>query len=137
MRDDMKDVLLGRGRSSRSGRAGHKPRCIEDSPDRERIGLPPGEYRKERQRDHLRPLIRLIEKRVGKSWDKTWAEICAKADSRSLRGLHLRRHVNLLVATGEEPMAAWMARVGWQRLRPFYVDERGLLRQRRRPRACG
>lgn len=47
--------------------------------------------------DYFAPLRRYLEKRVGQSWNEVWAEVCASNDVRSLRGWHLRLHVQFAV----------------------------------------
>jgi hypothetical protein len=48
-------------------------------------------------RDHLAPIERALEARLGEEWNAIWADVCAVADRRSLRGWHLRAHAELLV----------------------------------------
>lgn len=44
-------------------------------------------------RDRLNPLRRFLEKQVGRPWDKVYSELCQGADSRNIRGFHLRSHI--------------------------------------------
>ncbi|MBX2842363.1 MAG: hypothetical protein KTR26_11365 [Flammeovirgaceae bacterium] len=52
--------------------------------------------------DNLSPLIRFLEKRVGKYWDKVYAELCEKMDKNSMLGQHLDSHLFGFVATKVE-----------------------------------
>jgi hypothetical protein len=73
--------------------------------------------------DRVQPLLRWLEKQVGRRWDDVWSEVCAGNDARSIDGWHLRQHVEMAV---ELPWTPW-----WYRRGPgsLYVDERGVLRQ--------
>lgn len=80
--------------------------------------------------DHLSPLRRFLEKRVGRPWNDVWSEICRQADRRSVVGRHLRDHVRSYVRTSETH-----ERWAWWGL--FVVDAEGRLQQARdsdRPR---
>lgn len=90
MRSDMKKVIVsrprvgGEGKIKRSKRGGKEP-------------MRPRGYERKQQTDLLGPLYRFIRSRVGKNWDSVWSEICEHADSRSMMGDHLRRHVSYIV----------------------------------------
>lgn len=73
--------------------------------------------------DHLSPLERALEKRVGDAWNAVWSDISSVSDPRSLRGWHLRQHVNFLVE--QDPLA-----VASEAVTGFYV-EAGILKFRK------
>lgn len=45
------------------------------------------------QGDHLNPLKRFLESRLGQPWSKVFSEICAVNDKRTIRGYHLLTHL--------------------------------------------
>ena len=49
--------------------------------------------------DNLQPLIRFLHSKVGKFWDKVYAELCEKMDKNSMLGKHLFQHLAELVET--------------------------------------
>ncbi len=83
--------------------------------------------------DHIKPLVRFLQKRVGQPWNKVWSEICASAAARSLRGWHQREHVSDLVADDwytrhsddETPQQSGLLK--WART--FFVTSDGVFRQ--------
>ena len=125
MRKDMKDVIIDTGRyggySCPKGRQHNKN--LEDLPEKEGMRCHHG-WGKE-QSDRLNPLARFLNSRVGQKWDDVFSEICRQNDRRTLRGHHLREHLEWMVATWNEHNAG---RSFWWR-RDFYIDESGFLRR--------
>lgn len=70
--------------------------------------------------DHLGPLRRYIESRVGRSWDKTWSEICSVLP-KGVMGRHLKGHVEAWVRTGQPDQVYPYS--------DFHVDAQGVLRR--------
>jgi hypothetical protein len=69
--------------------------------------------------DHLNPLVRWLDRQVGRGWRHVHREVCAMEDGRTLRGRHLREHVRGMVDDPPGPRS-----FGW-----FFVDRRGILRR--------
>jgi hypothetical protein len=69
--------------------------------------------------DHLSPLVRWLDRQVGRGWRHVHRELCTMQDVRTLRGRHLRQHVGWLVDDRPRPR-------GFGR---FFVDGRGILRR--------
>ena len=78
------------------------------------------------QGDRLNPLKRYLRKNCGRPWADVYAEICEFADSRTIRGYHLRQHGwNYVVPNNYD--------VGHRRsYGPFFVDPQGILQEERR-----
>ena len=51
------------------------------------------------QTDNLKPLVRYLESKQGKFWDKVYSELCKKMDKNTLLGQHLFDHLMDFVAT--------------------------------------
>lgn len=51
------------------------------------------------QCDNLGPLIRFLESKKGKFWDKVYSELCEKMDKKSVTGQHLFDHLMEFVYT--------------------------------------
>jgi hypothetical protein len=75
--------------------------------------------------DHLSPLMRCIDKHVGRSWNKVFSELTADLKLDSPVQYHVRLHIDELVKTGLGPDAS--VKYLWRKA--FYVDERGILRR--------
>ena len=75
--------------------------------------------------DRLHPLRQFLKKNCGRPWADVYAEICEFADSRTIRGYHLRQHVwNYVVPNNYD--------VGhYRRYGPFFVDRDGTLQEER------
>lgn len=43
--------------------------------------------------DNLEPMIRFLNARVGKNWNKTHAELCSRLSKRTVSGLHVFNHL--------------------------------------------
>jgi hypothetical protein len=130
MREDMKDLLVDTGRNgggwgkATSRRARMKRADADDLPralptSRKRVGS-------KSLGDRLNPLKRYLKANCGRPWATVYAEICEFADSRTVRGYHLRQHVwNYVVPNN---YAVGHAR----RYGPFFVDPDGLLQEEKR-----
>src|SRR5271157_1724025 len=97
MREDMKDLLLDTGRVGGGwGKAASRRAIMKraDADDLPRT-LPSGRKRvgSKQQGDRLNPLKRFLKANCGRPWADVYAEICESADSRTIRGYHLRQHV--------------------------------------------
>lgn len=130
MRSDMKDLLLDTGRvgggwgKAASRRAQMKRTDADDLPRT----LPSGRKRvgSKQQGDRLNPLKRFLKANCGRPWADVYAEICDWADSRTIRGFHLRQHVWQFVVPNNYD-------VGHRRsYGPFFVDPDGLLQEEAR-----
>lgn len=132
MRADMKDVIIDTGRRGsydREIKVQIKGKNID-----ELEALPEQQGMRRRYdgwgpefADRISPLIKFLRANVGRLWDKVFSEICEHADARSLRGKHLREHVEFEVDTWSERLAK--ANQRWPRWRRFYVDAEGILRE--------
>ena len=128
MRGDLKDVFVNTVRCDCEPDRGSARRwrgAIDEHPtfvSTRRAASP----RNKHPDDRPSPVLRYLRSRVGKSWNKTWAAICSRADSRNVRGYHLRTHVREYVENcgGRE-------RVSYFSACPFSVDARGILRMNR------
>lgn len=94
-----------------------RQKIVDDDTNRYRIknGNPVKVRSYGERSDHIRPLERWLRSRIGEDWDALWSEICKAADSRNVRGRHLRQHVEMLVETE----SLHIKRRGF---RGFYVD---------------
>ena len=100
MRKDMKDVIIDTGRVGGGGKAAMSRRARLKRMDHEDI---PARLPMSRRRqfgwdskelgDRTNPLESYLEAQCGRQWDDVYSEICAEADSRTIRGYHLRTHV--------------------------------------------
>ena len=134
MREDMKDVIIDTGRTGKDYDDVAKVQIRGKSID-ELDGLPEQEGIKKRLKggwgaqlaDRIEPLVKFLRTNVGRPWDKVFSEICEHADPRSLRGKHLREHVEMEVDTWTERLAK--SDEHWPRWRHFYVDAKGFLRE--------
>jgi len=74
--------------------------------------------------DRLNPLIRYLEKQIGRPWNKTYAELKARFDERKLCNWHLMEHVRgMVVFDIETYFDRWYASY-----EVLYVDRNGILR---------
>ncbi len=134
MRRDMKDVIIDTGRTGKDWDSISRTRMNGKSID-ELDNLPQQEGIKRRLTDswniqladRIAPLVKFLRANVGRPWDKVFSEICEHADARSLRGKHLREHVEFEVDTWSERLAKNDKR--WPRSSRFYVDAHGILRE--------
>lgn len=91
-RKDLKDLILETGRH-KEYKPGRRNKRIRDD-DLDATIAPMRNVRTYSLRDRTEPLRRFLNKQVGRPWDKVYSEICQVADSRSLRGHHLRSHID-------------------------------------------
>ncbi len=79
--------------------------------------------------DLINPLLRYLYSRVGKPWDKTYAEICKHLKGRSTQQQHLLDHVRRWVETNavvvDKKVYGPDSRPSWK---DFYVGNGGILR---------
>jgi len=134
MRADLKDVIIDIGRWGKHD----PPKKTQPTNDVDELEKLP-EYEGSKKRyseggwgwhfgDRLSPLDRALRKNVGRPWNKVYSELVASADSRNIRGWHLRDHIDSMVLSLNEYKVLKERR--WYRSRGlFYVDERGILRQ--------
>lgn len=137
MRPDMSRLIIEDGRCGNGGpktcydKLTRRGEELENLPSRESMSR----HRKQdnnSQGDRLKPLRRFLRDNVGRPWNKVFAEICEHADLRTIRGFHLRQHVEMEVYTGG-PLSRWLNRPTEE----FLVDSFGILRinkERRRRR---
>jgi len=142
MRADMFKVIVERPRWG----AGHAPsvKLKRDKDPHKQIGL----RRHAREQaaytkglnENLAPLVRFIQRRVGRRWDDVFSEICSQLDTNSTVKMHVRQHLGDFVlfhiSCGRDGRLLHGGRV----LRPdhhncvwpeFYVDpDDGLLKDR-------
>lgn len=137
MRYDFKDIIIERPRYGSSGgwgdiRNSKRVQELDDKVSYRKMHLH-GWLGKEFS-DRLKPIIGMLRKNVGRPWDKVWSEICKHADSRNIRGYHLRDHIlDYVLLQGKERVYPYR----WSRRPDFYVDDHGILREtkvdRKRP----
>ena len=100
MRRDMKDMIINTGRVGGGGKAALSRRARLKRMDDDDV---PSRIPMSRKRqfgwdgkeitDRLGPLDAFLDSNVGRQWDDVYSEICEHADSRTIRGYHLRQHV--------------------------------------------
>ncbi len=120
----MKDVIVNTHRYGGYGARKGRQQSLDDLPAKEGMRRPYG-WEHKTFGDRTQPLTRMLRSNLGRPWDKVYSEICQHADSRSIRGYHIREHVWMEVATWGEYNAA--TRWWWK---PFYIDAKGFLRER-------
>lgn len=129
MRQDMKDLLLDTGRNGGHGKnsASRRARLKSADPDTLPRHLSSSRHRigDKEQGDRLRPLRKFLKANCGRPWADVYGEICTFADSRSIRGYHLRQHVWQYVV----PSNYDVGHTG--RYGPFFVDDDGTLQEER------
>lgn len=99
MRSDMKDVIINTVRGydiwgaypSRKLREEY-PLDLDDDDSNVVVYVKQKPTKTKAFSDRLSPLIRFLEKNVGRNWDDVWSEICKVNDYRCVRGRHLRDH---------------------------------------------
>jgi hypothetical protein len=131
MRKDMKDLLLDTGRHggsygkyASSRRAELKRADPDDLPSHVSSSRRRGGGKE--QGDRLNPLRQFLKKNCGRPWADVYAEICEFADSRTIRGYHLRQHVWQYVVPNNYDVGH-NGRYG-----PFFVDDDGTLQEERK-----
>ena len=142
MRADMFKVIVERPRWG----AGHAPsvKLKKDKDPHKHIGLKrhareQAAYTKSLN-ETLAPLVRFIQRRVGRRWDDVFSEICAGLDTGSTVKMHVRQHLHDFVLFGISRGRFGELMHGGRRLLPdrrncswpeFYVDpDDGVLKDR-------
>ena len=121
MRRDMKHLLFDAGKSSGTSRHERSMRArIKADVEFECFPIGKTHYRKE-QSDYLNPLKKFLLANCGRQWDDVYSDICRFADSRCIRGYHLRQHVWFEVSYYYEEHSGWSK---------FVVDKNGVLTER-------
>jgi hypothetical protein len=129
MRKDMKDLLLDTGRVGGGwgkGAGARRYHLKNDDPDDLSNWQPSSRKRvagHKHQGDRLNPLKRYLKRNCGRPWSEVYAEICEFADSRTIRGFHLRQHVWQYVVPNNYDVGH-KGRYG-----PFFVDPDGVLQE--------
>jgi hypothetical protein len=124
----MKDVIIETGRHAWYGSRKREESKLATDLSREDLDEieaprrgPKSNWKDKSFGDRLMPLYRFLEKNVGKPWDDVYSELCQRADKRSIRGFHLRQHVEQYVATNlGDP---------YQQYSQFRVDDNGILQR--------
>jgi len=125
----MKDLLVDTGRSGSYGKASSRRFRFKnaDADDLPRF-ISSARRRQEGHKelgDRSRPLWRFLKANCGRPWDDVYRDICAFADSRAIRGYHLRQHVWSYVVPNNYDVGH-NGRYG-----PFFVDTDGTLQEKR------
>jgi hypothetical protein len=102
---------------------------LESAPQKESIKLMKGNQKW--LNDNLEPLIRFLNSKVGKHWDKVYSELCQKMDKNSMLGKHLNDHlfqfVSIKVVIEDKkvyPKDGWLAHrelTSYEKYPRFYV----------------
>src|ERR1051326_863425 len=146
MRSDMAKVIVERPRygsglpTKGKGYERRRQRVAwEDQPKREGIKVRGGG--RKALNEHLSPLRRYLERKVGQRWDKIFADVCRYLDRNSAVQDHVRDHLEDYVATCVIVVDGVLCHgdgygIGRALHSLFYVCPRtGVLRKNRRPRA--
>src|SRR5688572_20988260 len=101
MRSDMSEVLIERPRYAHAARyprawVRRRTRDDEGGPTKEKMG---GFYREKSFDDHLGPLRRFLQCRVGRPWSKVHAEMAEHLRVTSTVQRHVMEHVRQYVWT--------------------------------------
>lgn len=140
MRHDMFKIIVERPRWGASHAASAKLK--RSDPDCKFIGLKRHANREapytKSLNENLAPLVRFLRSRRGRRWDDVFSEICARLDTGSTVKMHVRLHLDDIVATRVSigRRGEWMIEGEvldsprrWSRLRQFFVDPRdGILK---------
>lgn len=131
MRKDMKDVIVNtvRGYDIWGAYPNRKlreeyPLDLDDDDSNIVVYVPQKKTKTKVFSDRLNPLVRFLEKNVGRRWSDVYAEISQHTDYRCVRGRHLRNHVfDDVFVRGVGRRYGFL-----QRWYSFYVDENDVLR---------
>ena len=131
MRKDMQRVIINTGRygGGYSRKARNRGfRDLEEAPNKESMRAEHLRGWRKYQGDRLQPLIRFLEKNVGKLWNDVWSEICEHNSLSGVIGRHVRTHTEQWVDSRDmrdiHQGGGWF-HGGWG----FYVDDKGFLRE--------
>lgn len=116
MRDDMRDVLITRGRKGGGWRKPGRQRPLEELPLREPI-MRGGTKHFD---DHLGPLKRFLASRVGRPWDEVWSELTRSLDRRGLLQEHVFVHLRQMVVTDVIVKDGVLGRMGYRGWFPLH-----------------
>ncbi|MBV8888168.1 MAG: hypothetical protein JO305_00710 [Alphaproteobacteria bacterium] len=137
MRSDMLRVIVERPRRGGINRRGRSP-PIAALPLRESMHRPYyASGRRKEFNDNLAPLLRYLERQVGRPWDKIYGEIAVHSRGGGTMQQHLRNHLSDFVAVKPRLRNGWYFAFGRQKQRfsrlwhqPLYVDEKdGILKR--------
>lgn len=139
-RKDYKHLILDTARHNEKWETFKR---VKDS-DMDADKAPMRNIKGKQQSDRLSPLYRFIRKQVGRRWDDVYSELCSQADPRSVKGFHLRSHIEDIVILNKHVVKT---EDGYRRLpssypsfiwsndpftfskRDLYVDDEGFLRK--------
>jgi len=148
VRKDYKDVILNTGRTW--GSVARKNQRVKDD-DMDAQCAPMRNYKDRKQfGDRVTPLYRYLHKQVGRPWNKVYSELCKQTDPRSIRGFHLRSHIDDIVVPndrviktdkGYRELSRWAFRsndgvVSFSK-DALFVDDNGMLRAPKRHEMIG
>lgn len=137
MRDDYHKLLTQAGRRKHLAKGGRKSkRYSEDYEDvypKQGMRYP---YRRNGFdfKDHLTPLTRMLDSKVGQNWNDVYSEICKFYKRSDMQGNHVRDHVDMYVYTINKYFRRGdrLYDYRWNRYElsdgSLYVDENGILR---------
>lgn len=145
MRSDMKEVLITRGRRGSAYATNPTVRRMRRTKVEEDDVGGSNKMRPENQDsawdkkchnlgEHLKPLERYLNSRVGLSWDDTYSEICKNNPKDSAVGAHIYQHLFFFVEVNvvflEDGTPRRPNSLDWPLYRnQLYVDEKGILRR--------
>lgn len=146
MRPDMKEVLITRGRRGSAYATNPTVRRIRRTKIEDDDVAGSGKMRPERQDslrhdnkshnlgEHLKPLQRYLNSRVGLPWDDTYSEICKNNPRNSAVGAHIYEHldfyVELEITYLEDGIPRRSYSLDWPLWKDqLYVDNKGILRR--------
>ncbi len=123
MRKDMHEVVTLR---PRSGATYNRRRVLPE--DQTKVSMKKTIKFGKQFDDFLSPLIRLLQKRVGRSWNKTYSDICEGLTKNGVHRNHLKNHIRDLVVTGPAQIAMVLNKDLFYSRGQFYVKD-GILRE--------
>jgi hypothetical protein len=71
------------------------------------------------QTDHLSPVLRFLQSRVGKPWDYVWSEVKERFDTRTIAGQHVMDHIKGFFGRNPQEPGIW----------GLFIDSHGFLRK--------
>jgi len=147
MRQDVDKIVFERPKANRTW-ASKTPRekAVILDVQGDQINESANHIRRKRQKmrnSSLNVLERFLVKRIGRSWDKVYAEVCAVADARSFTGAEVRDYLKALVAIDcwiEARKIMWHGSKGHpEEVSGLYVHPQNglLLREKQMPKSAG